>query len=302
MKVLLGPSTFAELDASPLSKLEGGGCRVVKNPYGRKLTKQEILELLTPDVHGLIAGLETLDAEVLEKSRLKVISRCGSGMANVDLKAAERLGIRVCSTPQGPTHAVAELAIGSLLSLLRSIPQMNQSMHDKKWEKRIGDQIEGKTAVIIGYGRIGRRVAHLLRAFGADIIAVDPALPASGGDVRRLSLDKALPMADIVTLHCDGQSTLLGKREFSLMKKGSYLLNAARGELIDEDTLAEALDSGRLAGAWIDTFTQEPYEGRLCGHPRVLLTPHVGSYTKECRRAMEMEAVENLLNAFKGIP
>lgn len=297
IKVLIGPSSFAEADRSPLARLTASGCEVVPNPLKRKLTKKELSELLDNHVVGLIAGLETLDREVLEKSNLKIISRCGSGLSNVDIAAAGELGIKVLSTPEGPTRAVAELTVGCLLALLRNIPQMNGALHDRRWKKQFGGQIEGKTVAVIGFGRIGRRVAELLSHFGAKIIAVDPAGPIHKPEVQQMNLKEALQIADIVTLHCDGNSPLLGEREFTLMKKGSYLLNAARGELVDENALIGALKSGKLAGAWCDTFSPEPYQGPLCDFPQVLLTPHVGSYTRECRKAMEMEAVENLLQA-----
>ena len=295
IKVLIGPSSFAALDKSLLDYLRKSGCKIVDNPYKRKLTKPEILQLLGDDVVGLIAGLELLDREVLTNSNLKIISRCGSGMSNVDLIAAEDLGIKVFNTPYGPTTAVAEVTVGALLSLLRMIPIMNRALHERKWEKRIGTQLEGKTAAIIGFGRIGRKVGRLLKAFNAQLLAVDPKYSGVVDDIPIIDLDQALNEADIIILHLSGENILLGKREFGLMKQGVYVLNAARGELIDEKELVKALNTGRVAGAWLDTFSIEPYKGPLCGYDQVVLTPHIGSYTKECRLSMEMEAVKNLL-------
>ena len=134
-KVLLGPSTFAAQDPSPMERLAVAGCEIVKNPFGRKLTKQELIELL-PGVKGLIAGLETLDEEVMRRSELKVISRCGSGLSNVDIVAAKWLGIKVFSTPNGPTNAVAELTLGAMINLLRMIPLMDRDMHEGRWTKK----------------------------------------------------------------------------------------------------------------------------------------------------------------------
>lgn len=297
MKVLLGPSTFGVQDPAALRKLTDAGLGVIKNPYSRKLTKQELLGLL-PGVSGLIAGLELLDEEVMRKSELKVISRCGSGMSNVDMDAAKRLGIKVYSTPSGPTSAVAELTIGAMLSLLRMISFMDRDMHKGLWTKKIGLQLEGKTVAIIGFGRIGKKVASLLKPFNTKLIAVDPQREESD-DIELLELRDALPIADIVTLHLNGDRMIIGEEEISLMKQGSFLLNAARGGLIDEQALINALESGKMAGAWLDTFNVEPYAGALSKYPQVLLTPHVGSYTGECRRYMEMEAVNNLLAGFE---
>lgn len=291
---MIGPSSFAALDPAPKQRLLSAELLVIDNPFGRKLAKSELLELL-PGVIGLIAGLEVLDREVLEKSDLKVVSRCGSGLSNVDLAAAEDLGIAVFCTPFGPTTAVSELTLGALLCLLRRIPEMSEDLHQSRWNKRIGLQLAGKTAAIIGFGRIGQRVAQLLMAFGVKVMGVDPAFHGSVGEVEITDLDQALSSADIISLHCSGDSQLLGAREFGLMKPGTFLLNAARGSLIDEPTLIAALDSRVIAGAWLDAFAHEPYNGPLTGYRQVLLSPHVGSYTAEGRLDMEMEAVNNLI-------
>jgi len=295
-KILLGPSSFAETDKKPIVRLQKAGYEVVDNPFKRKLTSTELLELLTPEVIGIIAGLEPLDREVLRQSSLKVISRVGTGMSNVDQEAAQELGIAVRSTPDGPTEAVAELTIGALLSLLRMIPRMNHALHSGKWEKRIGVQLEGKIVLIVGFGRIGQRVADLLAPFHVHVLVVDPYLEKTDlSGIQILSLDEGLPKADVVLVHSSGESCLLGVNEFKILKQGAFLLNAARGGVIDESALLTALDNGSVAGVWLDTFGSEPYKGRLCGHENVLLTPHVGSYTRECRLGMENEAVDNLL-------
>ncbi len=299
LKVLLGPSSFGEFDSAPLKRLKESGCEVILNPHRRKLSKNELFELLSSDVVGLIAGLETLDQEVLEKTNLKVISRCGSGMSNVDLEAAKRLNIEVCSTPYAPVVAVAELVVGASLSLLREIPRMNQDLHDGRWVKRLGTQLEAKTVLIIGFGRIGQKVASLLKPFGVNLIAVDPLKKENIDGVSFLPLSKALSKADIITIHCSGQEQILGAKEFSLMKDGVFLLNASRGEVVEEAALIAALDNKKVAGAWIDTFWNEPYDGALRNYPQVILTPHIGSYTRECRRAMEMEAADNLIAALQ---
>lgn len=300
-KILLGPSTFAETDKTPLNRLLAAGYEVVPNPYKRKLTKNELFELLTFDVTGIIAGLEPLDREVLGRSSLKVVSRVGSGITNVDLKAASDLGIAVRSTPNGPTSAVAELTLGALLALLRMIPVMDQALHRGEWSKKIGTQLEGKTIAIVGFGRIGRRVAELLVPFKVRLLVIDPNLSVDfSGDFVRVSLIEALPKADIIALHCGGEACIVDKPEFALMKPGVFILNAARGGLISEEALVKALEDGKVGGAWIDTFEMEPYNGKLSRFPNVVLTPHVGSYTMECRKQMETEAVDNLLDVLQG--
>ena len=297
---MIGPSSFAALDPSPMEKLLKAGFVVVNNPFGRKLTKGEVVKLL-PGVEGLIAGLETLDEEVMCKSELKVISRCGSGISNVDIKTAEKLGIKVYCTPYGPTRAVAELTLGCLLTLIRQVPQMSQALHQRRWDKRIGRQLKGMRVLIIGYGRIGKAVGDLLKAFEVEVLICDPAYPENDEHPRSMNLHSALPQADVITLHCDGEDQLLGPHEFTLMKPGVFLLNAARGDLIDEAALRQALDSGQVVGAWLDTFGREPYDGPLIQYEQVILTPHIGSYTYEGRLQMEIDAVKNLLQGFEDI-
>jgi D-3-phosphoglycerate dehydrogenase len=299
-KILIGPSSFAETDKTPMDRLIAAGYEVVDNPYKRKLTKKELLDLFEADVVGLIAGLETLDREVLEKAPIQVISRVGAGISNVDLEAARDLGIQVFNTPDAPTNAVAELTIGAMLSLLRMISQMDQALHDGQWQKKIGIQLLGKTVAIVGFGRIGRRVAELLFPFGVKILVVDPYVDESAcAGYRKVTLQAVLPEADVVTIHSSGHGCIIGEEEFPHMKKGAYLLNVARGGVISEKALIKALENGTVAGAWLDTFEEEPYKGTLCNYPNVILTPHVGSYTAECRLQMENEAVDNLLNYLK---
>lgn len=262
------------------------------NPHKRKVTPEELRELL-PDVIGLIAGTEKIDRETLKNSQLKVISRVGTGTDSIDLAAAKELGIAVRNTPDAPITAVAELTLGSLLSLLRRTHQMNQDLHIKTWDKKMGIQLTGKTVLIVGFGRIGKYLAKLLKPFEVKLLTVDPVLPG-------ISLKEALPQADIISLHTSGSQQILGKNEFSIMKDGVCILNVARGGAVDETALIEALKSGKVAGAWLDVFSEEPYKGPLAEFSQVILTPHIGSYTKECRTCMEIEAVDNLLKHLKN--
>jgi len=295
-KILIGPSSFAESNSAPLERLKAAGFTVIDNPYKRKMTKQEIISLLADDVAGILAGLEPLDREVLTQSSLKCISRVGAGMTNVDLKAAAELDIPVFNTPDGPTNAVAELVVGALISMLRYIPQSNKVLHEKEWTRKIGAQIEGKTIAIIGFGHIGRRVAELLAPFKAKLIAVDPFLDKSQYlSCPLMTLEEALPQADIITIHTSGDECMFDYEAFNKTKKGVFILNAARGNIISEEALIKALDDGIVEGAWLDTYSIEPYNGRLCNYNNVVLTPHIGSYTMECRQYMESKAVNNLL-------
>lgn len=289
-KILITTSSFGKVAPGPLEKLKKSGFEIIQNPYGRKVTTQELKDLL-PGVVGLIAGTETIDKETLKNSGLKVISRVGVGMDGIDLEAAKELGIVVKNTPDAPTAAVAELTLAGILSLLRQVPQMNQEVHQNVWNGKTGIQLSGKTVLIVGFGRIGRYLAKLLGPFGVKLLVVDPASPEG------ISLEEALPQADIICVHVSGKQQILGRNEFSLMKKGAFVLNASRGGVVNEADLIEALKDGKVAGAWLDVFSKEPYSGPLTEFAQVILTPHVGSNTKESRVQMEKEAVDNLLAA-----
>ncbi|MCX5829719.1 MAG: phosphoglycerate dehydrogenase [Deltaproteobacteria bacterium] len=300
-KILIAPSTFAVIDSAPLELLQRAGLDIIVNPYGRKLNRRELTALL-PGVVGVLAGLESLDKDVLEKSQLRAISRCGAGLDNVDLVTAKNLGIMVFNTPDAPTEAVAELAVAMMILLCRQVPEMSRALSEGAWKKMTGFQLRDKAVVIVGYGRIGQAVAQLLRPFRPRLIIVDPFADTSIQDgCESLSLQDALHQADVITLHASGDRELLGREAFSLMKPGVILLNASRGALIDENELLNALINGTVSGAWLDTFSREPYDGPLKSFPQVILTPHIGSYAAQCRSLMEMQAAENLLFALADL-
>jgi D-3-phosphoglycerate dehydrogenase len=293
-RVALSVSSFGAAGPEPLDELRSAGVEILENPHGRKLSEDEVAELVR-EADGVIAGTEPLTEAVMEQAtRLRVISRVGVGMDNVDLAAAERRGIAVCNTPDAVTDAAAELALGGMLSTLRHLNEMDAELRAGRWTRKMGALLRGKTVGIVGLGRVGRRVGALLQPFevrllGHDIVQVD------GWAGEQVSLGELLAEADVVTLHVSGGGRLLGQNELAAMKPGAVLVNAARGGLVDEDALHEALSEGRLAGAYLDVFESEPYEGPLRELPNVLLTPHAGSYAREARALMEQEAVRNLL-------
>lgn len=303
LKIAITTSSFGESDIRPLQLLRDSGFEVILNPYGRKLDQKEFIEL-TRDAISIIAGTETLDSKILaELPALKVISRCGVGMDNVDLKATERLGIKVYNTPDAPVIAVAELTIGLILTLLRKITLMDREIRSGLWKKRMGSLLSGKQVGIIGFGRIGRKIAELLMTMEAGVFFADPNVTEREADIfPRMEFKELLKSSDITSLHLSNSKEnyrLLGQKEFSLMKKGAFLINCSRGGMVDEDALYLALKDGKLAGAAIDVFEHEPYIGPLKELDNVILTPHIGSYAKEVRVEMEMQAVKNLLEGLK---
>lgn len=296
--VAIGPSSFADEDTTPLDLLTAAGLTVKPNPFKRRLSEAEIIEHLR-GVDGLIAGLEPLNRNVIAQAapRLRAIARVGIGVANVDFDAARDHQVAVSSTPEGPINAVAEMCLAALLCIGRTLVPANESLHQGGWAKNIGFGLMGTRVLLVGYGRIGRRTAELLRAFGAEILVSDPYVdPASLLNGERLvSLHEGLGEADVVSLHASGEDCVLGRDQFALMRKGTVLLNSARGGLVAEDALVVALEDGTLRATWFDAFWKEPYTGPLTRYPQALLTPHISTYTLQCRRDMECAAVKNLL-------
>jgi len=296
--VLITPTTFGVSNDTPIRKIEEAGYEVRRNPVGRKMSEAD-LDVALEDVVGIISGLEALTEGVLARSQLKVVSRNGVGLDNVDLEAAKRLRIRVFSTPNAPTVAVAELTIGVMICMLRRISFMDGQMHAGVWEKLSGPQLTGKTVAIVGLGRIGLQVASYLKAFGVHILGVDPAKQGFLEGIQLVSLDEALDRSDIISLHASGSTEILGKPQLDRSKVGIYLINAGRGGLINEAALQNAMDSGKIAGAWLDAFTEEPYDGPLKTYRQIVLTPHIAYSSNEARKQMEIEATDNLLSGLK---
>lgn len=298
LTVAIGPSSFAEENDAPRRLLESAGITVKENPFGRRLTEAEIIEHLQ-GCDGLIAGLEPLNRTVIASAapRLKAIARVGIGVANVDFGAAAEYGVKVSSTPEGPIDAVAEMTVSALLALNRRLLTTNEALHQGKWKKEIGVGLRGTSVLLIGYGRIGRRTGELLAAFGVRLLVCDPCVDASSlqrGE-RLVSLEEGLAEAEVISIHAAGETCILGDAEFARMKPGAVLLNSARGKLVDEQALVHALDAGIVAQTWFDALWQEPYTGPLAGYPQALLTPHIATYTRQCRLDMESAAVRNLL-------
>lgn len=302
-RVFISTSSFGEHDPAPLQLLRQHRITYELNPHRRRLERHEIVEFIR-NVEGLIAGTEPLDRKVLTQAKhLKVISRCGTGLDNVDLEAAEELGIVVTNTPTAHIDGVAELTLGAILALIRKMSYADRRIRQGEWSKSMGRLLKGSVVGIVGLGKVGRRMVELLQPFGVTIVAYD-LLPdsdfASAHHIRIRPLDDVLRGADIVSVHVPYSAEvhhLLDRKRLALMKPGAFLINTSRGGIVDEEALYEFLDQGWLEGAYIDTFESEPYSGPLTRLPNTLLTPHIGSYAKESRVCMETEAVENLLAA-----
>lgn len=306
MKILISTSSFAEVSRAPLEQLERAGHAVTLNPHKRQLTVDEAKGLYA-DIDGVIAGTEKITAALLDASpRLKCISRVGTGVDAVDLKAAAARGIPVFNTPTAHVDAVAELVLGGTLAVLRRLGETDRAIRRGEWKKPMGGLLRGKTVGIVGLGRIGRALVKLLAPFEVQVLASDPQLDASFADahgVRPMSIDELVSRSDVLTFNLSFSSeakNLLSPARIAKLKPTAVVVNCARGGLIDEGALAAFLRANPDAGAYLDTFDTEPYRGPLAELENVLLSAHIGSYAREARERMETEAVEHLLQGLAG--
>ena len=295
MRVYISTTTFAEYSQRPLDLLKERKVDFELNSCNRKLSEEEIKGILSTGAYsGIIAGTEPLTKEVLESAKnLGVISRVGVGMDNVDLEAAKKLKIKVFNTPDVLTDSVAELTLGLMLCCLRKITLLDRNIREGVWKKQMGQLLKGKTVGLIGFGRIGQRVGQLVNAFGASIMFYDIK------NEKSVTLKKLITSADIISIHAGSKDAVIGKKEIEIMKQGVILINTSRGVAINEKDLLDGLKSGKVLSAGLDVFESEPYSGELKNLDNVVMTAHVGSYAKESRMAMEIEAVENLLKGLE---
>jgi len=299
-EIFLAPSSFGHYSYQPIKLLEEQNFTHKENSIGRKLLPEEIVKF-AHKAEGIIAGTEAYSEDVINKlPNLKVISRLGAGLDNIDLNIAGEKGIKVFIT-NSPAPAVAELILGLMLDIKRRISNHNQDLKEGKWGKKMGGLLQGKTLGIIGLGTIGKALIRLVQGFNFTVLAYDQYRDEKfqkDYNVQYSELDTLLKESDIVSLNINLTNQtrdLINKTRLSLMKPDSILINTSRGEIVDEVALYNALKNGKLAGAALDVFQQEPYSGSLTELENVVLTPHIGSYAKEIRVQMEIEAVQNLV-------
>jgi phosphoglycerate dehydrogenase-like enzyme len=287
-----------------LEKIRKAGFDILFPSPGAQPTEAQLLAAI-PGAIGYLAGVERISASVLgQASKLRVISRNGTGVDNIDLAAAKARGIEIRRAEGANARGVAELAFGQLLAALRNLPASDASLKAGGWSRRKGRELEGKTLGIVGCGKIGKLVARFALAFDMDVIAYDlfPDTKFKPSErFRFASLDELVAKADFLSLHCppapDGKP-VLGAAEIAAMKRGAVVVNTARQGLVDEAAMLAALDKGRIAAYALDAFDKEPPEDRaIIANPNVIATPHIGGFTEESiDRATEV-AVDNLLDS-----
>jgi len=307
--VLITTVPFAAHNRLPLDLLEALDTEYLINPSGRRLKEEELIEMIG-DTEILIAGTEPITSAVIDAApHLKLISRVGIGLDNVDLHAARARGIAVSYTPEAPAPAVAELTMGLMLSLLRNTHVANLEMHRGNWQRHMGRRIPEVTIGIIGTGRIGSRVLRRLAAFGTPRLLVNDLEPKPNL-IPELKLewvgkDAIYREADVISLHLPmtrQTQKMIGLEQLQQMKPDALLINTSRGGIIDENALFEVMEAGHLGGAAIDVFEEEPYTGPLSQIDRCMLTSHMGSMSVDCRSRMEIEATEEAVRYLRGLP
>ena len=307
-RLLVTPTSYGKNDLRLKTELEAQVGEVIYNPSGKPLLSNEVAQLL-PGIDGYIAGLDAIDANALKTAdRLKVICRYGVGVDNVDLNIARAKGIIVTNTPGANSVSVAELALGLILALARQIPEAVDAVHQGKWPRYSGISLEGKSIGILGLGAIGKQLARRLKGFDCIILAFDPYADtgfAKENQVVLTSMEGVIEKSDFLSLHLPllpETRGLVNETFLKRMKKGSFLINTSRGEVVDEDALLAALQSGQLKGAGLDAFVVEPPDPKnpLLNLPQVIATPHLGAQTDGATSNMGWFAMRDCLAVLKN--
>ncbi|MGD8563027.1 MAG: phosphoglycerate dehydrogenase [Desulfarculaceae bacterium] len=299
--------TFGHYVLEPLEFLRKHDCKVDLIPLDERASQEELMTF-AKDYDAMIIGLDDINRRVIEAAKkLKVVTKHGAGIDNIDVKAATQKGIIVNNAPGANSDAVADLTMGLFLSLARRIPYADRVVKEGEWPRIIGSQVSSKILGIVGTGEIGKKVAK--RALGLDmqLLLYDlvedeelAALPAA----RYVELDELISASDYVSLHVpltDNTRNMIAARELSLMKPGAYLVNVARGGVVDEAALFEALEAQKIAGAACDVFTAEPAHGNpLLSLNNLLATPHMGMYTQEALILTGMICAQDIVAVLEG--
>ncbi len=309
MKILVTPTSFTKPEnAEAKAMLEAFADEIVYNDLGRPLKEEEILERLD-GVDGYIAGLDYITADVLAKApdSLKIISRYGAGVDRVDMPVAKEKGIVVTNTPGTNSVAVCELAFALMLAAARNVPKLDRAVRSGEWPRAQGIELAGKTLGIIGFGAIGKNIAKRAKAFDMNVVAYDPYFDdafAKEYGVEKLSQDEVIAKSNFLSLHVplmESTKHMIGEKAIASMPDGAVIINTARGGIIDEVAMENALKSGKLAAACLDAFEQEPpTDSPLAQYDNVIMTPHTGAHTKEAVAGMGLMAVQNCIAVLSG--
>ena len=298
MKILIAVYPFL-LEIPKIENLE-----FVSNPWGRRPSADELeKELVTGKYNGLIVGTTKIkDSIVKQVDSLKVISRVGVGVNNVDVKLFKEHGVLTTNTPFGPTNSAAEMAVALILAGVRRLVDYNKMVKNKKWDRKFNLSLADATVGIVGFGNIGKRVAILLKAFNCNIILndIEPDLnSAQAMGLKLISKEELLEQSDVITLHLPSNENTrdwLSFKELRNLEKPVIIVNTARGDIVNENAIYEYLKNHNDSYYCCDVYVEEPYNGKLIELENVLLTPHVSAFTLNSRRLAEQLAIDNCLN------
>jgi len=308
MKVLITATSFSEVTQEPEERLLEAGYEVVHNPYGRPMTAAEVAPLLE-GVDGCAAGVDDFSAPAFARAaRLKVLARHGAGIDQGDLGECTRRGIVVTNLPGANAEAVADMALALMLSVARHTPEGDRTTKAGQWVNTYGVDLHRATVGLLGLGRIGKGVAGRCLGFDARVLAYDPyfdeAWASEHGVERAESLEQVMRVGDFVSIHMPSTAETrkaINAEKIALMKPTAILVNTARGAIVDEDALADALEEGRIFGAGLDVYAAEPpTESRLLKCERAVTMPHVSSNTPGALLAMGNGCVDAIVAVFKG--
>ncbi|CAJ0581818.1 unnamed protein product, partial [Mesorhabditis spiculigera] len=297
-----------DIETECVEILKNNGIEVT---YQTKQTREQLLESVPKHDAVLVRSATKITREILEAAagKLKVVGRAGTGVDNIDVEAASQHRVLVVNTPQANSRSAAELTCILILSLSRHIAQADASMKAGKWARKdyMGEEVFGRTLAILGCGRIGSEVAQRLKAFGMRVIGYDPVLSkeqALERGVELMTLDEIWPLADYITVHVPliaSTRNLINKEVFAKCKQGVRIINVARGGIVNEEDMVEALNSGKASGAAFDVFEEEPPKYRaLVEHPKAICTPHLGASTTDAQLRVATEVAENIVAINQG--
>ncbi|MHC1782622.1 MAG: phosphoglycerate dehydrogenase [Anaerolineaceae bacterium] len=306
-KVLIATRSFGSTSPKPKQMLEDAGVEIIWVDANSTFVQDEILELI-PQISAIIVGLVPITEKIFNKStKLKIVSMYGVGVNHIDLEAARRKGVIVTNCPGSNDQAVADLTLGLMISITRNIPQIDREIRAGYWNKYLGDELWQKKLGLIGLGNIAKGVVRRAKGFDMEISAYDPYAPAEVANalgVQLLSFEEVISKSHFISLHApltDETRCMFSSEQFKQMMPTSYLINTARGGLVDEQALYVALSNGEIAGAALDVFVEEPLrDSRLVELSNVVLTAHTGTHTKESIERMGIMAVENVLRVLRN--
>ena len=309
MKVFVSTHPFSSTSPVPMQLVKDNGIELSVNEHGRKNTSEELAHDIK-DAEVLVAGTEKITEEVFKNApNLKLISRVGIGLDGIDFDLCKKYGVRVAYTPDAPTMAVAELCVGMILDLARKITTTNNNLKkDSLWQRHMGTLLYGKTIGIFGMGRIGKSLIHLLSTFNMKFLVHDIEPDLAFGrlyNVQFCSKEEVLSQSHVVSINLPLKEDTLDyitQKELDKMQKEAILINTARGGIVNENDLYQALKNSTISAAAVDVFEEEPYTGNLRELDNCLLTCHMGASTIDSRTDMEVQALEEAIRYKNGLP